>query len=92
MRIGHDNAGMSPKWMVEHVLVRNEVTGHTYRQVVTPTGKLSHLKASCHTGKLSHLHTSGLTHMQAACVYVYLPCFFSSCIFTNAIMLMCIGP
>ena len=31
MRIGHDNAGMSPKWMVEHVLVRNEVTGHTYR-------------------------------------------------------------
>lgn len=31
MRIGHDNAGMSPKWMVEHILVRNEVTGHTYR-------------------------------------------------------------
>jgi len=31
MRVGHDNAGISPKWMVEHVLVRNEVTGHTYR-------------------------------------------------------------
>ena len=31
MRIGHDNSGMSPKWLVEHVLVRNEVTGHTYR-------------------------------------------------------------
>lgn len=31
MRIGHDNAGLSPKWMVEHVLVRNEVTGQTYR-------------------------------------------------------------
>jgi len=31
MRIGHDNSGISPKWMVEHVLVRNNVTGHTYR-------------------------------------------------------------
>jgi len=31
MRIGHDNGGISPKWMVEHVLVRNEVTGQTYR-------------------------------------------------------------
>ena len=33
MRIGHDNAGMSPRWMVEHVLARNEVTGQTYRWV-----------------------------------------------------------
>ena len=31
LRIGHDNAGMSPKWMVEHIVVRNEITGHTYR-------------------------------------------------------------
>lgn len=31
LRIGHDNTGMSPKWMVEHVLVRNEVTGHTWK-------------------------------------------------------------
>uniref|UniRef100_T1IME6 DENN domain-containing protein 5B n=1 Tax=Strigamia maritima TaxID=126957 RepID=T1IME6_STRMM len=31
LRIGHDNSGMTPKWMVEHVLVRNEVTGHTYK-------------------------------------------------------------
>lgn len=31
MRIGHDNAGISAKWMVEHVVVRNEVTGHTYK-------------------------------------------------------------
>ncbi|KAK2158757.1 hypothetical protein LSH36_164g02051 [Paralvinella palmiformis] len=31
LSIGHDNAGMSPKWLVEHVLVRNEVTSHTYR-------------------------------------------------------------
>jgi len=31
MRIGHDNSGISPKWMVEHVLVRNDVTSHTYR-------------------------------------------------------------
>ncbi|CAL4110696.1 unnamed protein product, partial [Meganyctiphanes norvegica] len=31
LRVGHDNSGMSPKWMVEHVLVRNEVTGHTWK-------------------------------------------------------------
>ncbi|KAK7085845.1 DENN domain-containing protein 5B, partial [Halocaridina rubra] len=31
LRVGHDNTGMSPKWMVEHVLVRNEVTGHTWK-------------------------------------------------------------
>lgn len=31
LRIGHDNSGPSAKWMVEHILVRNEVTGHTYK-------------------------------------------------------------
>ncbi|XP_014234902.1 DENN domain-containing protein 5B isoform X2 [Trichogramma pretiosum] len=31
LRIGHDNSGTSPKWMVEHVVVRNEVTGHTFK-------------------------------------------------------------
>ncbi|XP_031781796.1 DENN domain-containing protein 5A isoform X2 [Nasonia vitripennis] len=31
LRIGHDNTGPSPKWMVEHVVVRNEVTGHTFK-------------------------------------------------------------
>ncbi|XP_033217392.1 DENN domain-containing protein 5B isoform X4 [Belonocnema kinseyi] len=31
LRIGHDNTGISPKWMVEHVVVRNEVTGHTFK-------------------------------------------------------------
>ncbi|XP_044737255.1 DENN domain-containing protein 5B isoform X2 [Chrysoperla carnea] len=31
MRIGHDNSGLWTKWMVEHVVVRNEVTGHTYK-------------------------------------------------------------
>ncbi|XP_074108199.1 DENN domain containing pinstripe isoform X2 [Cotesia typhae] len=31
LRIGHDNSGLSPKWMVEHVVVRNEVTGHTFK-------------------------------------------------------------
>ena len=36
LRIGHDNAGMSPKWMVEHILVRNECTGQTYRWEVKP--------------------------------------------------------
>ncbi|KAI4485582.1 hypothetical protein M0802_012704 [Mischocyttarus mexicanus] len=28
---GHDNIGLSPNWMVEHVVVRNEVTGHTFK-------------------------------------------------------------
>ncbi|XP_054716974.1 DENN domain-containing protein 5A-like [Uloborus diversus] len=31
LRVGHDNTGISPKWMVEHVLVRNEISGHTYK-------------------------------------------------------------
>lgn len=31
MRIGHDNFGPTNKWLVEHVIMRNEVTGHTYK-------------------------------------------------------------
>ncbi|KAM7356859.1 DENN domain containing pinstripe [Cochliomyia hominivorax] len=31
MRIGHDNSGTNNKWLVEHVVMRNEVTGHTYK-------------------------------------------------------------
>lgn len=31
LRIGHDNSGLYAKWMVDYVLVRNDVTGHTYR-------------------------------------------------------------
>lgn len=31
LRIGHDNSGPSTKWMVEHVVVRNEVSGHVYK-------------------------------------------------------------
>nr|XP_014088653.1 DENN domain-containing protein 5B [Bactrocera oleae] len=31
MRIGHDNSGPTHKWLVEHVVMRNEVTGHTYK-------------------------------------------------------------
>nr|XP_022914554.1 DENN domain-containing protein 5B isoform X2 [Onthophagus taurus] len=30
LRIGHDNSGLSAKWMIDYVLVRNEITGHTY--------------------------------------------------------------
>ncbi|CAG7734875.1 unnamed protein product [Allacma fusca] len=29
LHIGHDNSGVSPKWMVDYVIVRNEVTGQT---------------------------------------------------------------
>ncbi|XP_055857093.1 DENN domain-containing protein 5B isoform X1 [Episyrphus balteatus] len=31
MRIGHDNSGPSNKWLVDLVVIRNEVTGHTYK-------------------------------------------------------------
>ncbi|XP_041972649.1 DENN domain-containing protein 5B isoform X2 [Aricia agestis] len=30
LRIGHDNSGLSPRWLLDQVFVRNEVTGHTY--------------------------------------------------------------
>ncbi|CAG0893317.1 unnamed protein product [Cyprideis torosa] len=31
LRIGHDNSGPHPNWRVKHVIVRNEITGHTYK-------------------------------------------------------------
>nr|XP_023011948.1 DENN domain-containing protein 5B [Leptinotarsa decemlineata] len=31
LRIGHDGAGIYAKWMIDHVIVRNEITGHTYK-------------------------------------------------------------
>ncbi|XP_048828324.1 DENN domain-containing protein 5A-like isoform X1 [Brienomyrus brachyistius] len=31
VQMGHDNSGLYAKWLVECVLVRNEVTGHTYK-------------------------------------------------------------
>ena len=36
LSIGHDNAGMSPKWMIECVYIRNETTGHIHK---FPCGK-----------------------------------------------------
>nr|XP_026491601.1 DENN domain-containing protein 5B isoform X3 [Vanessa tameamea] len=30
LRIGHDNSGLSPRWLLDQIYVRNEVTGHTY--------------------------------------------------------------
>ncbi|XP_034434889.1 DENN domain-containing protein 5B isoform X4 [Hippoglossus hippoglossus] len=30
-QLGHDNAGLIAKWLVDCVMVRNEITGHTYR-------------------------------------------------------------
>ncbi len=30
LRLGHDNAGLTPNWLVEHVLIRNEFTGWNY--------------------------------------------------------------
>ncbi|XP_062914322.1 DENN domain-containing protein 5B isoform X7 [Mobula hypostoma] len=31
VQIGHDNSGLLAKWLVDCVMVRNEITGHTYR-------------------------------------------------------------
>uniref|UniRef100_A0A1Y1MVA6 UDENN domain-containing protein n=1 Tax=Photinus pyralis TaxID=7054 RepID=A0A1Y1MVA6_PHOPY len=31
LRIGHDNTGLSAKWLIDYILVRNEITGHTYK-------------------------------------------------------------
>ncbi|KAG9463677.1 hypothetical protein GDO78_021298, partial [Eleutherodactylus coqui] len=30
-QLGHDNSGLLAKWLVDCVLVRNEITGHTYK-------------------------------------------------------------
>uniref|UniRef100_A0A8C9ZKA2 DENN domain containing 5A n=1 Tax=Sander lucioperca TaxID=283035 RepID=A0A8C9ZKA2_SANLU len=31
VQMGHDNTGLYAKWLVECVVVRNEITGHTYK-------------------------------------------------------------
>ncbi|XP_012590606.1 PREDICTED: DENN domain-containing protein 5B [Condylura cristata] len=31
VQIGHDNSGLLAKWLLDCVMVRNEITGHTYR-------------------------------------------------------------
>ena len=31
LRIGHDNTGSNPNWLVEHILLRNEFTGHIFK-------------------------------------------------------------
>jgi len=31
LHIGHDNSGVSPKWIVDYLIVRNEVTGHAIK-------------------------------------------------------------
>uniref|UniRef100_A0A673CY69 DENN/MADD domain containing 5A n=1 Tax=Sphaeramia orbicularis TaxID=375764 RepID=A0A673CY69_9TELE len=31
VQMGHDNTGLYAKWLVECVIVRNEITGHTYK-------------------------------------------------------------
>lgn len=30
LRIGHDNSGLNCKWLIDHILVRNEISGATY--------------------------------------------------------------
>lgn len=29
--VGHDNAGITPRWMIECIFVRNEITGHIHK-------------------------------------------------------------
>ncbi|CAF1558207.1 unnamed protein product, partial [Rotaria sp. Silwood1] len=31
LRIGHDNTGLMPRWSIDHVLVRNQLTNNIYR-------------------------------------------------------------
>uniref|UniRef100_A0A1A8KC87 DENN/MADD domain containing 5A n=1 Tax=Nothobranchius kuhntae TaxID=321403 RepID=A0A1A8KC87_NOTKU len=31
VQMGHDNSGLYAKWLVEFVVIRNEITGHTYK-------------------------------------------------------------
>ncbi|CAF4275626.1 unnamed protein product [Rotaria sp. Silwood2] len=31
LRIGHDNSGLMPRWNIDHVLVRNQLTNNVYR-------------------------------------------------------------
>uniref|UniRef100_A0A8C8C305 DENN domain-containing protein 5B n=1 Tax=Oncorhynchus tshawytscha TaxID=74940 RepID=A0A8C8C305_ONCTS len=31
VQLGHDNSGLLAKWLVDCVMVRNEITGHTYK-------------------------------------------------------------
>ncbi|XP_018572817.1 DENN domain-containing protein 5B isoform X2 [Anoplophora glabripennis] len=31
LRIGHDNSGLYAKWMIDYIIIRNEITGHTYK-------------------------------------------------------------
>lgn len=40
VQMGHDNSGLYAKWLVECVVVRNEITGHTYKCVCSG-GELS---------------------------------------------------
>ncbi|XP_033121822.1 DENN domain-containing protein 5B-like [Anneissia japonica] len=49
LRIGHDGTGILSRWMVEQVLVRNQITGHTYKascerllvgQLIAPSKRL----------------------------------------------------
>ena len=31
LRIGHNNSGSSPNWLIDHILLRNEYTGETFK-------------------------------------------------------------
>eukprot|EP00057_Strongylocentrotus_purpuratus_P030402 XP_781573.4 PREDICTED: DENN domain-containing protein 5B isoform X2 [Strongylocentrotus purpuratus] len=31
LQVGHDNAGLLPRWLVDYIYIRNEITGHAYK-------------------------------------------------------------
>ena len=31
LRLGHDNTGNNPNWLIEHVVIKNEFTGQAYK-------------------------------------------------------------
>merc|ERR1711981_855786 len=33
LRLGHDNTGNNPNWLIEHVVIKNEFTGQAYKFV-----------------------------------------------------------
>ncbi|KAJ8382726.1 hypothetical protein SKAU_G00035040 [Synaphobranchus kaupii] len=46
VQLGHDNSGLLAKWLVDCVIVRNEITGHTYR---FPCGRWLEAGKPCRT-------------------------------------------
>ncbi|KTG07545.1 hypothetical protein cypCar_00003048 [Cyprinus carpio] len=62
VQMGHDNSGLYAKWLVECVMVRNGITGHTYNTfpIVCPpelnTGQIQEGVGEAINGIVKHFH------------------------------------